>query len=308
MPSDYHRVLLIFLDGVGLAPESADNPFTTVSTPALHQLAGGRFTIERLGVRGDSRLLGIDATLGIDGLPQSATGQTALFSGRNAARILGHHATGLPGPTMRSILDEGNLFKWAMERGLSTTFANAYSPEYWTQLTTGERRPSVTTYSLRSAGFKPRGIEDLAAGRAVSWDVRRDHFCRRTDSVVPRVSARDAGRHLAEIAGSHRLTVYESFITDLAGHKRPGFEAQDALVRVDGLLAGLAESLPTDVTMIVTSDHGNIEESEHRRHTKNPVPLLLSGPLAACFEGVESILEVTPRLLACLDSPDSVGA
>jgi len=308
MPSEYHRVLLIFLDGVGLAPESADNPFATVSTPALDRLVGGRLTIEHLGVRGESRLLGIDATLGVDGLPQSATGQTALFSGKNAARILGHHATGLPGPTMRSILDDGNLFKWAKERGLAATFANAYSPEYWTQMKFGKRRPSVTTYSLNRAGYEPRGIEDLAAGRAVSWDVERDHFRRRTDSVVPRVSARDAGRHLAKIASSHRLTVYESFITDLAGHRRPGFEARDALNRVDGLLAGLADRLPTEITVIVTSDHGNIEESDHRRHTRNLVPLLLSGPLAFCFEGVESILEVTPRLLACLDSSHSVRA
>ena len=308
MPSDYHRVLLIFLDGVGLAPKSSDNPFDVVATPALDRLAGGRFTIESSGVGGASSLLAIDATLGVDGLPQSATGQTALFSGKNAAHVLGHHATGLPGPTMRSILEQGNLFQWAVERELSTTFANAYSPDYWSQLGAGRRRPSVTTFCLTQAGIKPRGIEELAAGKAVSWDLRRDHFGRYVESVVPLVSAREAGRHLANIASSHRLTVYESFMTDLAGHKKPGFEAREVLARIDGLFAGLDDALPTDVTMIVTSDHGNIEESDHRRHTRNPVPLLVSGPLVSRFEGVVSILDVTPRLLSCLESTGCLGA
>ena len=299
-------MLLIFLDGVGLAPPSPENPFARFPTPGIERILGGPLTTGSMGSEGDRLLAAIDATLGVDGLPQSATGQTALFSGCNAAQSLGHHATGFPGPRMRALLAQGNLFQAARRGGLSAIFANAYSPGYWREVQEGRRRASVTTIALMSSGIRPLDIEDLAAGRALSWDVRRDHFRRRLAVDVPQISARRAGRDLGIIAGRHRLTVFESFLTDMAGHHRAGFTAGDTIDRLDRLFAGLAETLSREVTLIVTSDHGNFEEMEHRRHTRNPVPLWVSGALAARFGAVESIAEVTPTILSVLGvEPDS---
>lgn len=253
-----------------------------------------------MGGKGNRLLAAIDATLDVDGLPQSATGQTALFSGRNAALALGHHATGFPGPRMRSLLTQGNLLKTAKEGGLSSVFANAYSPGYWSDVRNGRRRPSVTTVALLSSEIEPLDIEDLTAGRAVSWDVRRDHFRQQVGVEVSEVSARRAGRDLGAIASRHRLTVYESFLTDLAGHQKVAFPAEDTIDRLDQLFAGLLQTLSEEVTLIITSDHGNFEEMEHRRHTRNPVPLLVLGALAKRFADVGSIADITPTILAAL--------
>ena len=87
-----HRLLLVFADGVGLAPASLENPFASEPTPALRALLGGPLTRERLGGGDELALAALDACLGVPGLPQSGTGQTTLFTGVNAQAALGRHA------------------------------------------------------------------------------------------------------------------------------------------------------------------------------------------------------------------------
>lgn len=307
MTSDYHRLLLVFVDGVGLAPASGDNPWATVPTPGLTGLLGGPLTVEQCCLTADLLLRSIDATLGVEGLPQSATGQAALFTGVNAAEMMGRHVTGLPGPRVRGLVESRNLFQLAAQKGFRSTFANAYTQSYLDSLTAGRRRPSVTTCAMSSAGLAIRDLAGLERDQAISWDILRDRLAENLGRDLPPVTAVQAGCQLAAIAGQHQLTVYETFITDLAGHGRLGFTAAEAVSRIDGLVAGLVAERSPATTLLVTSDHGNLEDARHRRHTRNPVPLLVVGPLARCFAGVDSIVEVTPRILECLGEADQPG-
>lgn len=306
MTEDYQsedRVLLLFVDGVGLAPEGEHNPFSRLPTPGFHQALGGPMTLERAG-RADGRLLlPLDAGLDVPGLPQSATGQTALLTGVNAPALLGFHLTAYPGPRLKDVIDEHSILLRAVRGGLAATFANAYTPGYLEAVDAGERRASVTTCVTRAAGLPLRGLEELAAGRAVTWDVRRDLFGRQREVDLEPIEAREAGRHLAALAGEHRLTLFETFITDLAGHGRFGLTAADALARVDGLLSGLLDHLDPTVTLLLTSDHGNLEDATHPRHTQNPVPLLALGSAAYRFTDLTAITGVTPRILEVLGLP-----
>ena len=104
MGRGYHRVLFIFVDGIGLAEEGEANPFAAIETPTLNELLGGPLTLERCGRGDDWALLPLDAGLGVPGLPQSATGQATLFTGVNAAVEMGRHVTGLPGPRLRDLV------------------------------------------------------------------------------------------------------------------------------------------------------------------------------------------------------------
>lgn len=295
------RILLLFVDGIGLAPAGPDNPFSTVPTPALAALAGGPLTRERVGAAGGRGLVAaLDATLGVDGLPQSATGQTTLFTGVNAAALLGRHVTAFPGPRLRRVIEEHGLLARAGGRGLAATFANAFTPGYFERVAARRRRHSATTLTALAAGLPLRGLEELRRGEAVSWDVERDRFGRSGEVEVPPVEAAEAGCHLAAIAGRNHLTLYETFLTDMAGHRRFGLTAAEALRRLDGLVAGLVSALPGDLTVLVTSDHGNLEEAGHTLHTRNPVPLLALGPAARRFAELTSIVEVAPAILGAL--------
>ena len=296
----------MFVDGVGLAAPGADNPFHALPTPALRALLGGDLTLESVGRgAGSARLAALDATLGTPGLPQSATGQTALFTGVNAPELMGRHVTGLPGPQLREVLARGNLLSTAVARGLRVTFANAYTESFVAALARGEARVSVTSCCALHAGLRIRTEADLEAGRAVTWDIRGDLFETRAGVSVEVVEPRLAGRRLARLAGEHDLTLYETFLTDLAGHRREGFDPSEAVRRLDGLLSGIVDGLTAETTLVVTSDHGNLEDLSSRRHTRNPVPWLRFGPAADELAAVKSLLDVTPALLEALDDGDA---
>lgn len=292
---------------MGLAPASADNPLAATPAPALEGLLGASLTTEALAAAGSGRdgpvLAALDATLGVPGLPQSATGQTALFTGVNAPAALGRHVTAFPGARLKAILAEGSLLKRAAERGLQATFANPFTPGYFRRIEEGARRMSASTWAARAAGLPFRGLDDLRRDRAVTWDVERDLFGRRAGGeaagIAP-IEAAEAGRHLAALAAGHRLTLYETFYTDLAGHRRWGIEPADAVRRLDGLLGGLLAHRPADLTVVLSSDHGNLEDATHTLHTRNPVPLLAVGPAAHRFAGLTRIDQVAPRILEVL--------
>lgn len=294
------RLLLVFVDGVGLAPAGPGNPLDKAPTPTLRRLLGGPLVAERVGSRAGTALAALDATLGVEGLPQSATGQTALLTGVNAAAEMGRHVSAFPGPRLRRLIERHGLLGRLRAAGHAVTFANAYSRGFLRACERGEARRSVTTCLVQAAGLDFRTEEELAAGRAVAWDITRELFIARTGAAVEPVSAAAAGAHLAAVAGRHRFTLFETFLTDLAGHRRVAVTPSEAIARVDGLLAGLVAAAPDDLTLLVTSDHGNVEDSGTRGHTRNPVPLVAAGPLAERFAPLRSILDVAPTVVACL--------
>lgn len=295
---------IVFVDGVGLAAAAETNPFATVPTPALRRLLGGPLTAEALdrARSGGTLLAGLDASLGVPGLPQSATGQTALFTGVDAPSALGRHVTAFPGARLKEILARESLFLRAAEADLAATFANPFTPGYLRRIEAGGPRLSASTLAVAAGGLRFRDLDDLARNRAVTWDVERDHFAARIEEAhdVRPVAAAEAGRHLADIAADHRLTLYETFLTDLAGHRRFGLDPADAVRRLDGLLGGVLEHRPADLTVLLTSDHGNVEEAGHTRHTRNRVPLLVVGPAAERFRGLTRIDQVAGRILEVL--------
>ena len=301
MAGGYHRILLLFVDGIGLAEANPDNPFASETAPSLGSLLGGPLTLERIGAGNGFTLSGLDACLGVPGLPQSATGQASLFTGVNASLRMGRHVTGLPGPRLRSVVEgpEG-LLRRAREAGCRATFANAYSSEYLRRLREGSARPSVTTCLARSAGLRFRTEDDLDRDLAVTWDITGDRFRGAGQANPVGRRPEDAGACLAALAEAHELTVFETFLPDLAGHGRIEIEAGEVVARLDGLIAGILATRCQSLTVLMTSDHGNFETASVKTHTENPVPLLAAGPAAGRFADLESILDVTPRILDVL--------
>lgn len=317
--TEKNSVILIFVDGVGLAPTAwAGNPLRSQAGWLRDQIGAPLVQESAPLDRGDLVLRALDANLDVDGLPQSATGQATLFSGRNAARHMQRHVTAFPGPRLRALLEEDNLLLAARRAGRRVEFANTFSPLYYQRLEQRRVRESVTVVCANAAGVRLRGLADLVAGRAATWDLERDLFlagleelARLPSSVDPAarqlldrgpVCARQTGLDLAGLAQHCDLLVFETFLSDLVGHGRTEVSPSECVRRLDFLLSGLAQGLgaQSPVTVVVTSDHGNLEEPEHRRHTRHPVPLLAWGRGSAAFRECRSLVDVTPKILDVL--------
>lgn len=292
------KIIFIFLDGFGLAPPGQANPHRAGSMPFLESLLQSPLVSGAVKSERNLLLAGIDAGLGVPGIPQSATGQTALFTGVNAAQALGRHDPAFPNQQLVGIIRENNLYQKLMALGASPVFANAYSQLYFQYVKEKRRRHSVTTHCLLASGLPILTLEDMKAGRAVFWDITRTALATYPiEEKYETVSGMEAGRHLAKIAQGYDATVFECFLPDLIGHKHDWKKTSAFLLLLDDFLSAVYKNKPENATILVTSDHGNIEDLSTGQHTSNPVPLLVLGPAAPLFTDVRSIADITPAIL-----------
>ena len=299
------RILLVFLDGVGIGEADPEvNPFARACArgqiPTLHRLMGGRLpTLATPRVRGPGGgTFPLDATLDVEGTPQSGTGQAALLTGLNAAEMLGRHFGPWTPVRLRPLVEQRSLLRRAADAGRSVAFANAY-PRGWPGAN-GGRRVAGPPLAARGAGLLDRHEEALATGDAVSSEIVNDGWRRHLGHVgLPRVSAAAAGANLAGIAARHELTLYAHYTTDSAGHDRSMAPAVGALRRVDAFLGGLTAALRPDTLLLVASDHGNLEDVRVG-HTRNPALGIAWGPGAEAAAELGDIRDVTPFVLRLL--------
>jgi 2,3-bisphosphoglycerate-independent phosphoglycerate mutase len=282
------QVLLIFVDGLGLGPANPEtNPIHDGACPALE-----RFLREHA--------VPMDVTMGVRGVPQSATGQTALFTGVNAAQAVGRHVEGFPGARLRKIVEEHGILGVLLRRGLRATFANAYFVD---DVETVRARGimSVTTVAMLGATGDVRNKSCMERNEAVYHDFTRETL-RERGYAGPLVAPAEAAQHLLAIAREHELTLFEHFLTDHAGHRLEPTAIRRVLSRLDEFLATILQSRPANLDVVLTSDHGNIEDATQRGHTTNPVPFAAVGPHAGSLKAaVRAITDVTPALLSLWD-------
>ncbi|MCC6398311.1 MAG: alkaline phosphatase family protein [Bacteroidetes bacterium] len=275
------RVLMFFLDGVGIGrKDPAENPLLAARLPVLAELLGG--TLPTLRHRGwgtpRATLLPLDATLGVPGLPQSGTGQTALFTGVNAARLIGKHFGPFPYSTLRPVIEAHSIFQRLQLAGRSSCFANAFPQKFFDYFEKRKSRTSVTTYSCMTAGIELRREANVLDGTGVSADITGGGWAALGHSRVGAIAPSDAGRRLAALTRSYDFVLFEYWKTDPVGHDRNMPAAVQVLETFDAFFGGaLAAIDPADTLVVLTSDHGNIEDLSTKTHTRNPVPLILAG-------------------------------
>lgn len=276
------KILFIFIDGLGIGADD----------PEINPLCDGRFP--RLGNM-VKNAIPLDACLGVEGLPQSATGQAALLTGTNAPKAMGRHIEGFPPASLKKIIEHENLFSKLRKLGKRCTFANSYWIDNPHNIP--PRRQSVTTVMTLSALGGVRHKEDLMAGKAVNHDITR-HTMHTRGYEGELISPEDAANHLIDVATEHDFTLYEYFLTDRAGHSRNRehvYQALATLERFVPLAANFAEH-PNHL-FLLCSDHGNIEDLTTFTHTKNPVPLIARGRQSESFHACKSLTDVTPAIV-----------
>lgn len=285
------KQIFIFVDGLGLAPPSPDNPVCADACPFLCDLIA-------------KHSKPIDACLGIPGLPQSATGQATLFTGRNAAAFMGRHVEGFPGPTLRRFVEQENVFTMLKAAGLRGRFADGYMAESVEEIRARRFRSVTTTAALTV----PEVISlkaDLMADHAVLHDLTRSSIVAKGYDG-PLVTPEQAAEHLFQIALGYDYTLFEYFLTDRAGHSGDIEAARSVLRSLDAFLATLFPlALAHGMSIAMSSDHGNIESISAKGHTRNPVPLVACGECASSLLAhSSSLVDVTPLLLRLLAPPD----
>jgi hypothetical protein len=250
-----------------------------------------------------------DACLGVSGRPQSATGQSAILSGENAPAAMGQHLLGFPNARLRSWLEPRSIFRVLAGEGRATAFANAYpvahlhalgfpadgEPELPMEIVRRRSRASATTVAFAAGGGRFRTWSEAREGRALTHDITA-HRANGYGAGIPPREPEEAALVLLDIAREHDLTLFEHFETDEAGHARSMDRALDALGRVDRFARALVAGLGAGDSLVVTSDHGNLEDLSTRNHTLSPVPVIGFGRAAGMVDQVKDLTGIAPLL------------
>jgi len=299
--------IFLFVDGVGAGARD----------PEVNPLARGDFLLSRFeGGEGEAlprggRAVLADACLGVPGRPQSATGQSAILSGENAPAALGQHLLGFPNARLRAWLEPRSIFRALSGEGRTAAFANAYpvahlhalglpaegEPELPMDIVRRRSRASATTVAFAAGGGRFRTWGEARKGRALTHDITGARANGYGAGIPPR-EPEEAAEMLLSIARGHDLTLFEFFETDEAGHARSMERAVEALTRVDRFARTLVAGLGEGDSLVLASDHGNVEDLRTRNHTRNPVPVLGFGPAAGLLADIADLTGIAPLLRA----------
>ena len=103
---------------------------------------------------------------------------------------------------------------------------------------------------------------------------------------------------MVELSRRYDFAFFSHWMTDVIGHRGGISDGVKALERFDAVMAGaLAAWDDAEGLLIVTSDHGNMEDLSHGKHTENDVPTLIVGKGKDYFaEGLVTLADLTPRM------------
>lgn len=177
----------------------------------------------------------------------------------------------------------------------TAVFANAYSAVYFEQL--GDR-VSATTWAVRAADIPFRWVEDLRSERALGADLT-NHLFADFGYDVSLFTPEQAGEILATLLQDFDFVLYEYPFTDAVGHAQDMERARKTIGEIDQFLGSFLSSIDLSRdAVILTSDHGNIEDLSTSVHTLNPVPTMSWGRSKQTVVGnVMSIQDITPTIL-----------
>jgi 2,3-bisphosphoglycerate-independent phosphoglycerate mutase len=100
------------------------------------------------------------------------------------------------------------------------------------------------------------------------------------------------------LARQYDFALFEYWASDYAGHRQEMDSAVRLMETFDGVLGGLVESWDEGL-ILVTSDHGNMEDLSTRRHTDAHVPALVIGRKTAREEftrGMNDLTQIAPAI------------
>ncbi len=312
--------LFLFIDGLGLGQDDPEsNPLANAVMPNITNLLEGRKLVrDSIGKNGEpfitkyATLHAIDPILGVEGYPQSATGQATILTGINIPKILGYHFGPKPNPEIKHLLEEGTIFHVLTQRGYHVALLNGYPQSYFDHMNTGRRLPGAIAMAVKLAGIPLKNTDNMKAGQALSADLTGQGWRDRLNiQGIPIYSPTESGTQLAKLTLEYDFAFFEYWLSDYAGHRADMEQSCQLLEMFDEMLGGLIEGLKDSKGLILlTSDHGNMEDITTRRHTRNPVPGLVIGPqfLRDQFViGLKTLADITPAIYNFYDQEPFSG-
>jgi 2,3-bisphosphoglycerate-independent phosphoglycerate mutase len=292
---------MIFIDGVGIGKKDPEiNPFFKYGFKTFEKVFGEIPHLEKQFLTNDDcYLFPSDANLGVEGLPQSGTGQVSIFCGMNAAQFVGKHFGPFPYSTTIPVIEKENIFKAFKDLDKSVSFVNAYPKVFFDYLRSGRTRLSTTTLSCRLSNVKLNTIKEIREKKAITAEITNERWNKRLQYQLKVISPETAARRVLRVAAKKDFTLFEFFLTDHLGHGRIKDEFDTIYNNLDEFLLTIFNEMDKkNLTVVLCSDHGNFEDLSVKTHTFNPALTITAGVNAKeIAEEIKDLTDIKPTIL-----------
>jgi hypothetical protein len=175
--------------------------------------------------------------------------------------------------------------------------------------TLAEINQNIFVYAARQAGVALRTWADVRRGEGLTSSMSHELEARFDVSLfdqepLPSRTAEEAAAILVRLAAEHDFTFYKYQIPDLVSHTGRIELARDVFAVVERFVEAVLSRIDTTATtVIITSDHGHLEQlGTSRGHPKSKVPTWYFGPGA---DEIASRLSRPEGIFAVLTQPNS---
>ena len=141
----------------------------------------------------------------------------------------------------------------------------------------------------------------MRKGNALTAELTNERWNTKLGYKLPAITPETAAKRLIRIAQKNDFTLYEYYLSDHLGHFRLANEFQKLYSELDKFLheiLKLVKEKSNEITLIICSDHGNLEDLSVKTHTLNPA-LTISGGFRAenLASNINDISQITPAIM-----------
>jgi len=298
-----NKIIMLFVDGVGIGEDNPEkNPFFKYNFKFITNNFNRVPSLNDPIVKSErGYIFPVDAVMGIDGLPQSGTGQVSIFCGINAQKKIEMHFGPFPYSTLIDDVKNKNIFKELLDKGKKVCFANAYPKIFFDYIDSGKRRLSVTSLSCLLTGVNLLKYNELKKGKALAADINNYRWVNQLNYNLPVIKCSTAANRLIKLSNENDFVLYEYFATDYLGHGRNKDLFEYTIKTFDDFINELMKRLPENTSLFICSDHGNFEDLSSKTHTKNPAFAMAFGKNAEVFyKKIKSLKDIKKVILELL--------
>lgn len=281
------KTFFLFIDGLGIGELSNNNPFSFCKDSLLYQMIYEQDDVYHCKP--------IDARLGIEGLPQSGTGHVTILTGKNASENIGKHHGPFPHTTQRPWLLDNSIGTYCNQHDLKWDVLNAYPPPYFKALEDRKIRLSSFAYMQTGLGKKMYSAEDLSNGMGFPSLLSFKQL-QIFGVNLPSYSIEESVSILVDKFKDLDLVIIEYFILDHLGHDKNITKSIQYIEEISDFLTEL-KKYKNELSVIITSDHGNVEDCSVKTHTLNRVPFITNQKLTT---PVQSLVDIKTALIESL--------
>lgn len=292
---------MILLDGIGIGKEDYQfNPFFKYNFKTFKKIFGSIPSLKIPEIQNSNKFLfPADAVLGVNGLPQSGTGQASIYTGENIPKLAGKHYGPFPYSTSVPVLLKKHLLIEFKNEKNGSYFANGYPKVFFDYINSGKTRLSVTPLTLLKSGIEFNSATDVRKGTAITAELTNERWNKKLNYKLPVIKPRTAAKRLLKISSKYNFTLYEYYLSDHLGHRRLADEFEKLFTELDEFLFTLLTEIDgTNLTLIICSDHGNLEDLSVKTHTRNPALTITAGRKAESLsKSIKKITDIKPAII-----------